>query len=201
MTKVNHCVKSNLSGRRVVVSISSTSDKSCLWKPGFIILFKSHGFPVFRRKKTCWGKPAHHRDVDSIEKWTRLLPSPPRHRLSLAPCLLKTRMGSVRISGRLPRSRLWSGLSTWTRSSGRSRESSPTIPSSEPQQLFQISITSPKRSDLKTNCIQWCFLPIERGQSTLRSDLTLWKVKHMFNSALFKNLWFFVKLTNNGNIV
>ena len=38
MTKVNHCVKSNLSGRRVVVSISSTSDKSCLWKPGFIIL-------------------------------------------------------------------------------------------------------------------------------------------------------------------
>ena len=30
--------KSNLSGRRVVVSISSTSDKSCLWKPGLIIL-------------------------------------------------------------------------------------------------------------------------------------------------------------------
>ena len=28
----------DLSGRRVVVSINSTSDKSCLWKPGLMIL-------------------------------------------------------------------------------------------------------------------------------------------------------------------
>ena len=33
------CAKCNLSGRRVVVSISSTSDSSCLWKPGLMILW------------------------------------------------------------------------------------------------------------------------------------------------------------------
>ena len=35
---VNDWDKSDLSGRRVVVSISSTSDRSCLWKPGLMIL-------------------------------------------------------------------------------------------------------------------------------------------------------------------
>ena len=55
MAYVNDWVKCNLSGRRVVVSISSTSDKSCLWKPGLIILMegrevvKLHGLDSKKR--------------------------------------------------------------------------------------------------------------------------------------------------------
>ena len=102
---VNMC---NLSGRRVVVSINSTSERSCLWKPGLMILELRRVKVMFRRlvsKKLDgreWSsnrerfKPAHHRDIDAVKERTRFFASSSRHCLALAPHLLSVKMTHVR---------------------------------------------------------------------------------------------------------
>ena len=99
----------NLSGRRVVVSINSTSERSCLWKPGLIILEMRRVKIMLRRsvskkmeenshefeREFEWFKPAHHRDIDAVKEGTRIFASSSRHCLPLAPHLLKVKITLV----------------------------------------------------------------------------------------------------------
>ena len=97
MVNVNDWSKYNLSGRRVVVSISSTSDKSCLWKPGLIILVEEREVVILQGLHfILQEKPAHDGDIDPVKEGARLLSSPSRHRLPLTKHILQIWVGNWR---------------------------------------------------------------------------------------------------------